>query len=456
MVKNSKSLDDFVGEEEVNEFEERSVETEVGEYKDTPIGKIPSEWNIVKLHEVAEIRGNKSVNKFEEVAFIPMEFIPDSGIFAKFERRKKKDVKSFIYCESGDLLLAKITPSLENGKQGIVPDDVPNGFALATTEVFPILCKNIDKLFLFYILKFTKFRHKIIASMIGTTGRQRASKVSVQNLQVPLPPLSEQQKIAEILSIVDNAIQKVDNAIARTERLKKGLMQELLTKGIGHEEFKDTGIGRIPKKWDVVNLEEILEDIRYGTSKKSNNGKQGYPVVGIPNILHGKIDEDNLKYVVLPDKEKQNLTLNEGDILLVRTNANPDYIGRCALFKNLRGTWVYASYLIRIRIDKDRADPGYLVKLLQSEKARRQFLSIARTSAGNYNINTTGIKSIVVCLPEISEQQKIAEILSTVDKKLELERKRKQKLERIKKGLMNDLLTGRRRVRTKRVVGDNK
>jgi len=130
------------------------------EFKQTEIGKIPKEWKIVKLGDesIIKIRSNKTINRFNEVVFIPMNAIPNSNIFTTFEIRSMKDVKSFTYCESGDILLAKITPSLENGKQGIVPDDIPNGFALATTEVFPILCKDIEKLFLFYILKYSKFR----------------------------------------------------------------------------------------------------------------------------------------------------------------------------------------------------------------------------------------------------------------------------------------------------------
>lgn len=445
-----KSLDDFVeGEGEAEQTEKSNTDTEAGKYKDTPIGKIPKEWDVVNLKEI-------SSNMYYGVTAKATE--ENTGL----RMLRTTDIKGY-QVDWSKLPFCKITENRNNfDKYFIKRDDLI--VARAGTAGVSILVEKDFKEIVFgsYLIKirlknsvFPKFAHLFFQSEIywkhikstqaGSTLRNINLQI-LQSLKIPLPPLIEQQKIAQILSTVDNTIQKVDNAIARTERLKKGLMQELLTKGIGHEEFKDTEIGRIPKEWDVVNLEEILEDIRYGTSKKSNNDKQGYPVIGIPNILHGKIDEGNLRYTVLPNTEKQ-LALNEGDILLVRTNANPDYIGRCALFKNLRGTWVYASYLIRIRIDEDRADPGYLVKLLQSEKARRQFLSIARTSAGNYNINTTGIKSIVVCLPEISEQQKIAEVLSTVDKKLELERKRKQKLERIKKGLMNDLLTGKKRVK---------
>ena len=198
------------------------------EYKDTPIGKTPQTWQVKKLENVAEIRSNKSVNNYEQIAFIPMELVPDSQIYSKYEIRRKEDVKSSTYCEAGDLLLAKITPSLENGKQGIVPSSVPNGIALATTEVFPISCKGIDKLFLFYVLKFSKFRNKIISSMIGSTGRQRASKESVERLEIPVPLIGEQQQIANIFSTVDKKLELERHEKLRLEKVKRGLMNLLL------------------------------------------------------------------------------------------------------------------------------------------------------------------------------------------------------------------------------------
>ncbi|MEM5868847.1 MAG: restriction endonuclease subunit S [Candidatus Aenigmatarchaeota archaeon] len=201
------------------------------EFKDTEIGRIPKEWEVVKLgdRQVAEIRGNKIISIKNKIAFIPMELIPDQEIFAKYEVRDPEDVRSSTYCEAGDLLLAKITPSLENGKQGIVPEDVPNGFALATTEVYPIICKGINRLFLFYILKLPKFRKILEFSMRGTTGRLRVPKEAVEKLRIPLPSLSEQQKIAEILLTVDKKLELERNEKARLERIKQALMDLLLT-----------------------------------------------------------------------------------------------------------------------------------------------------------------------------------------------------------------------------------
>ena len=405
------------------------------EFKNTEIGRIPREWEVVRLgdEQVAEIKGNKSINRFNEVAFIPMEAVPDSGIFVNFEIRPMEEVKSFTYCESGDLLLAKITPSLENGKQGIVPDSVPNGFALATTEVFPIKCKSIEKLFLFYVLKDSRFRNKIIASMTGTTGRQRATKVSVKNLFIPLPPFPEQQKIAEILSTVDQAIEKVDDSIAKTERLKKGLMQELLTKGIGHKEFKDTEIGRIPKEWEVVRLKESKEiDLIMGQSppgKSYNKKGEGLP------FIQGKAEFGNMYPSPILWTTQPTKIAEEGDIL-ISVRAPVGDVNICP-YRLCIGRGLAA-----IRI-KEGSNIFYFY-WFQKEKQRIESIGKGSTFKA---ITKDELSNIFIPFPSLPEQQKIAEILSTVDKRLELLRNKKEKMERVKKGLMNDLLTGKRRVK---------
>lgn len=389
-------------------------------FKETPIGKIPEDWEVVKLGEVAEIRKNKLIDKVEKVAFIPMGLISESEIFVKYEIRQMEEVRSFTYCERGDILLAKITPCLENGKQGIVPDDVLHGFALATTEVFPIVCKDIDRLFLFYILKFPRFRNKIIASMTGTTGRQRASRSSVETLFIPLPStLKEQKAIAHVLSTVDEAIQKTNEIIAKTERLKKGLMQELLTKGIGHKEFKDTEIGRIPKEWEVVKLGSIL-DLRNG-ARPEILGEGSFPVYGANGIIGY-----TTKFLVNSD-----FTIVIGRV----GAAGKAHLGRGKI-------WVSDNAIYSKSYNKRKTHLPFIHYLLESKN-----LNSFAAKTTHPIITQSFLKALLIQLPSLSEQKKIAEILSTVDKKLEVERKRKEKLERIKKALMDLLLTGKIRVK---------
>jgi len=199
------------------------------EFKQTKIGKIPKAWEVKKVGEVAKIRSFSNRNSADLIANIPMELISDSKLYCKFLMKAKQEIKSFTYCESGDLLFAKITPSLENGKQGIVPDNIPNGFAYATTEVFPLVANSIDNKFLFYLLKLSRYRNIIIGSMIGTTGRQRASKQSLEKLRIPLPGLDEQSEIVEILETFDSRIDLSKQRKQKLERIKTGLMNDLLT-----------------------------------------------------------------------------------------------------------------------------------------------------------------------------------------------------------------------------------
>ena len=419
-------------------------------FKETPIGKIPREWDIVKLEAVASVSAGGNAPQGEKYfrngkyPFIRVQHFDGNKIYVdKWDLINDEAVKDYNLklFPKNSIVFPKSGAAINLEKRAMLPFD-----SYVVNHLCVLVAKSeiIDSKFLFYIMKKTNLSR----SSAGTTLPYLNLK-TISKIPLPLPSLVEQRGIVEVLSVVDLAIQKTDEIIAKTERLKKGLMQTLLTKGIGHKEFKETPIGKIPKTWKVVKLGEVLTDVKYGTSVKSNKNGIGVPILGIPNVLRGEIDKSNLRYVKLSKKEQESLMLKSGDILLVRTNANPEYIGRCALFEEKRGAWVYASYLIRIRVDQEKVTPEYLVKYLQSEKARKQFLSIARTSAGNYNINTKGIKSIIACLPPIPEQQKIANILLTIDKKLKLERNKKAKLEKIKKGFMDLLLTGKVRVKVK-------
>jgi type I restriction enzyme, S subunit len=411
----------------------------------TGSGMIPKDWQTVRLGDgsVAEIRGNKKIGEARGVAFIPMELIPDSSVFAAYEVRSAGKVTSYTYCERGDLLLAKITPSLENGKQGIVPHDVPNGFAVATTEVFAISCKGIDTLFLFYVLKSPRFRNRIISSMTGTTGRQRASKESVDNLLVPLPSPEEQRKIAFILYTVDQAIEKVKEAIEKTRRLEKGLMQRLLTRGIGHRESKETEIGRIPSEWGVKELEEVALINRESRdpARECPDGRFFY--VDIDSVENGTGVFRNVREVVGKDApSRARRVVRRNDVIM--STVRP-YLKAFAIVPKTYDNQI-SSTGFAVLTCKQNILPIYLLYALFSDPFVQQ-CNKAMVGGQYPALNSSQVARIKVPIPSLLEQQKIAEILSTVDRRLELLTGKKQRLERTKAGLMNELLTGRRRVK---------
>jgi len=247
----------------------------------------------------------------------------------------------------------------------------------------------------------------------------------VYALKLPLPPLPEQQKIAEILSTVDEAIEKTDQAIDKTRRLKKGLMQELLTKGIGHKEFKDTEIGRIPKEWEVVRLSKVFK-LASGKARPPEfsdiaNENMPYPIYGGNGIL-GFTN----KFMI--DKET---------IVIGRVG---EYCG--SIHRTSKFAWISDNALYAIEMQSHYSKLAFLTYYLTFMNLNR-----LKKKSGQPLMTQAIVYSILLALPPLLEQQKIAEILGTVDKRLEILRRRKERLERVKKGLMDDLLTGKRRVK---------
>jgi len=417
--------------------------------EETSIGKIPKEWKVTSLKAVSEIRSNKGINGTDKIAFIPMELVPDSEPFVKYQLRKRDEIHSFTYCQAGDLLLAKITPSLENGKQGIVPLDVPNGVALATTEVFPIHTNtsSIDTLFLYYVLKHAKFRNKIISSMIGTTGRQRASKESVERLEIPLPTTEEQKAIANVLSDVDSALELADQVIEKTERLKRGLMQQLLTHGIGHTETKQTPIGKMPSDWVPTKIGDIAKLQSGGTPRRDvkeywTNGK-------IPWLKSGELNDG----VVCQAEERisqQGLDDSAAKIFPKGTFLMAMYGKGTVTKTGILGIEAATNQAVCAFIPKDKQfSPKFLqYSLIFKRNQLLGQLTNPSTDMGRTNIYAGILASYQIPLPnKIEEQEKIAEIIQEADAKLRLEQLEKSKLQNIKRGLMDLLLTGKVRIK---------
>jgi len=268
----------------------------------------------------------------------------------------------------------------------------------------------------------------VLQSLSGGSTFKELSKSMLEKFHVPLPSLREQQAIAHILLTVDETIQKTDEIIAKTERLKEGLMQELLTKGIGHKEFRfSEELGyEIPEEWEVVRFEEVF-DIRVGGDLNKLN--------------FSKERDEKYKFPIY-----SNSLENEGLYGYADTYEYPE---NC-ITVTARGTLGYAIP----RFEKFNAIIRLLV-LIPKKKLDIVFVSEYINSKIRFGLEKTSIPQLTapkiakykIPLPPLREQRKIAEILSIVNKKLEIERNEKAKLERIKQALMDLLLTGKIRVK---------
>ncbi|OYD16056.1 hypothetical protein CH333_04465 [candidate division WOR-3 bacterium JGI_Cruoil_03_44_89] len=415
-------------------------------YRETETGKIPQRWDVVRVADLFKVEtGTTPSTKKDEYwkeGFINWITPTDlSGLKGKiYIQKSERKITEKALKQVGLTLLPK--HSL------ILSTRAPVGYIaiLLDNATFNQGCKGlIPKNFTtiypeFYCYYLDNKKHNLKMLSAGSTFKE-LSKERIENFKILFPPLPEQQKIAEVLSTVDEAIEKIEQAIEKSERVKKGLMQELLTKGIGHKEFKDTEIGRIPKEWGVVKLGEIGA-LQYGFTASSEKTDTGIKFLRITDIKEdGSIGWDEVPYCTINDSGFKKYKLNESNILFARigsTTGKTCYVGR-----DIKG--VFASYLIRLLPTKN-INTKFLYFFTQSSIYWAQ---VNRRKEGQLKkgLNAAVLSQLEIPLPQLLEQQKIAEILDTVDKRLGLLKDKKQKFERIKKGLMNDLLTGKRRVK---------
>ena len=166
----------------------------------------------------------------------------------------------------------------------------------------------------------------------------------------------------------------------------------------------------------------------------------------IPNVVNGRVELEDLKYASASDADLQRFSLAANDVVVVRTNGNPAYIGRSALVAADMMACMFASYLIRMRFDVNRAWSPYIYATLNSQPVREKLLKAATTSAGNYNINTVSLKGITIPLPNLETQHQIGEVIKMATEAASACENEVKTNQQVKAMLMSDLLSGRVRV----------
>lgn len=297
--------------------------------------------------------------------------------------------------------------------------------------------------FLYYWFENNK---KLMRLLAGQTAVPIINKNTFENLSVVLPTLKEQEKISKILTTIDDDILETNNIIDNCERVKKGLMQMLLTKGIPgkHKKFKKTELGEIPEDWELLPLHKLLESCQYGIAKPLTVGKKGFPCLRMNNLFEGELDTSDLKYIELSEKEFENYRLFEGDILFNRTNSF-DLVGKVCIFRG-NEPMVFAGYLIRLKTN-ERMISEFLNIYMNSELGQGIIRRLITPGVSQANINATNLQRIPVPVPSINEQHKITDTIITINKKVKFENEKSLKLLLLKASLMQKLLSGEIRVR---------
>ena len=315
--------------------------------------------------------------------------------------------------------------------------------ASADTWVIKINSDQLDTKYAFYFLENKK---KIIEEIgFQGSGLKHLNKDFIRDIAIPLPPLPQQKKIVEILSGIDNYLQKLYLQKIKLEITKNALQQELLTVKIG--KFKSSSYGSIPSHWSELSLMEVvgksnLQTGPFGSQLHAHEyRKYGIPVIMPQDMKECKVVID--KIARIPEERTIPLKKHKvkiGDLLFSRRGD----IGRHVLITKKEEDWICGTGCLRIR-PNENIDASFLSALLQSKFAL-EWLNLNAVGQTMLNLNTSILGQLPVLVPPIEEQKKISNIFNVVTRRLKSISNQILKIQNLKMGISADLLSGRKRV----------
>ena len=379
-------------------------------------------WKWVRLHNLCSLRNGK--------AFKPSDW-SDSGLpIIRIQNLNNPDSKFNYYSgyiedkfliSSGDVLFAwSGTPGTSFGAHIWY-----GGKAVLNQHIFRIDFKGKVILKSFFRYSINCRLEELIAKAHGGAGLQHVTKGVFENTPIPLPSIDEQQRIVDriesLFAKLDEAREKAEAVLDGFESRKAAILHKAFTGELTAKWREKNGLKKENK---AIKIKDILLDIKYGTSEKSDYTYTGLPVIRIPNIIDNTIDLDDLKFLKSNDSSNYDL-VEKNDILMIRSNGSRELVGKCALVDETIVGKAYASFLIRLR-PKKSVNAKYLLNFMSSSLARNQLFSKTKSSVGINNINSKEICSVDIWLPTTEEQQ---EIVRTLDTLLEKERQVKEAAE---------------------------
>jgi type I restriction enzyme S subunit len=408
--------------------------------KQSEIGMIPKDWNVLNLGSVSEIKGGKRLPKGEAFSDLKTDYpyirisdfsntTVDLGKLRYLKQETKQKIKNYTI-SSNDVYIS-IAGTI--GLAGTVPE-ILDGANLTENAAKISNLKNLNKKFLAYILNSNLIQSQI-KSLIGKATQPKLALFRIEQIKIPIPSLVEQEQIADILFTVDSRIDIVERERRRVERLKAGIMRALFD-----------------KKWKTVKFGDVI-NMKRGFSYRSNQiNKEGLgkkQLITINNFNKEGGLKNNAEIIFIFDNVNipNEFLVKKNDLFIANTDMSKGLIvGSPIIIENLKEETIYSMDLTKIQFDVDLLDPLFLFYFLRSNNIRK-IMKMNAQGTNVLHLNHDLIKSIEIPIPALEEQKRIAQILSTIDIKLSIQLDKKSKLERIKKSLMDDLLTGKKRIK---------
>ena len=361
--------------------------------------ELPKGWDIQPLKEVVTSTKGKKPKQLSELPF-------DNSIpYIDIKALEKDLIEQYADVES--------SKSFSPNDIAVVWDGARCGWVSKSKEgaIGSTICaltpkNNIESNYLYYFLL---EKYPIVNSKGRGVGIPHVDPTFFWDMEVPIPSPKEQKQIAEKLDKLFGQIETIKEAFNKIPELLKNFRQQVLTYAVTGKLIESTPEPRM--------LGELIDELKYGTSKKADYDIEGFPVLRIPNINNGEIDSSDLKYVPLDDKEYNQLSLQEGDILVIRSNGSLSIVGQCAIVRKECENWVYAGYLIRIRCTHELL-PEYLNYIFKSYQVRKQIVEKSHSMSGVNNFSADKIKQLEIAWYPVEVQKQIVEKLNSIFGKL--------------------------------------
>lgn len=349
--------------------------------------ELPANWIKVKLNRVVTAKKGKKPKILMDTEFENSVPYLDIKAFEKSEIRRYADIPS--------------SRIIKENQLGIVWDGARSGWVTkgkygavgSTIAILDPIGVNEN-----YLLRFLESKFDYLNTNTRGTGIPHVDPKILWDIDIPLPPLPEQNRIVAKLDSLYGQLDTIKESLEKIPVLLKNFRQQVLTQAV-------TGKLTIIEVKEV-NLGSLLEDVKYGTSKKSKHEINGIPVLRIPNIQAGEIADEDLKFSKMDPNEFEKVKLVPGDVLIIRSNGSVSLVGNSAIITERHRDFSYAGYLIRLRCNS-LLDPEFLNYSLQSNFMRRQIVDVSRSTSGVNNINSNEIKDLRILLPNLEDQKNI-------------------------------------------------
>jgi type I restriction enzyme S subunit len=314
--------------------------------------------------------------------------------------------KTLSRVEVGDIVVNKIWA--RNGSVAVVPFELASCYVSGEFPTFAPVLDKLEPAWFHWYTKTPALWDQCDEKSRGTSGKNRIRPEKFLEIEIPLPPLDEQRRI---VSRIEELAKKTGEA--RTMRSESAQAADTL---LGTEIQRLFSVG--PQLgWSLGSLGDYVVDDCYGTSEKTNDHASGTPILRMGNIQNGRLETTNLKYLPIKDKDRAKWILQKGDILVNRTNS-AELVGKCAVF-DVDGDYGFASYIIRLRLDTNRALPRLVVAYINSPAGRAYMFSERKQMTGQANVNSTKLRALPIALPPLPEQHRILAHLDNFQAKVD-------------------------------------